>query len=337
MSALSDVARLAEVSPATASRALTGRGYVAAETRERVVAAAAEVGYLGYLGSPGSALSSTSHSVGVLVSDLTAWYTASVLEGVESALAPSEYELTLHCLGSEPGARRRVLERLLGNGDVSAVIAVGLELGREEASLLRALGRPVTAVGGRVEGIDTLAIDDRAAAALVTGHLISLGHESISHVGGEDLTSGDNGAHAERLAGFRQAMANAGLDAGPAIRVPAVSISDGHAAGLRLLADPRTRPTAIVAGTDELAIGVIIAARQLGIAVPEQLSVIGIDGHDLAEVFSLTTLAQNPREQGSSAARRMLAGLSGAIASDAPWPPAPVRLDVRGSTRAPQP
>lgn len=337
MSALSDVARLAEVSPATASRALTGRGYVAAETRERVVAAAAEVGYLSYLGSQSSSLSASSPSVGVLVSGLSAWYVGAVLEGIEATLAPSDYELTLHRLGAEPAGRRRVLERLLGHRDVAAVIAVGLELGREEASLLRALDRPVAAVGGRVEGIDTLAIDDRAAAAFVTGHLISLGHESISHVGGEDQSSGDNGAHAERLAGFRQAMSHAGLDASHAIRVRSVTIAEGYATALVMLADPRTRPTAIVAGTDELAIGVIVAARQLGIAVPEQLSVVGIDGHDLAEVFSLTTLAQNPREQGSSAARRMLAGLSGTLVGGAPWAPAPVRLDVRGSTRAPQP
>lgn len=329
MSALGDVARLAEVSPATASRALTGRGYVAAETRQRVVAAAAAVGYLS---SPTSSIY-RSPSVGILVSDFTAWFSGAALEGIESTLASSDYELAVHRLGSDPGARRKVLGRLLGRGDVAAVIALRIELRGDEASLLRSIDRPVMAVGARLEGIESVAIDDRTAAEFVTGHLISLGHENISHVGGGE--HGIGGTHAERHSGFQRAMENAGLTAGPVMHVSSVAISDGHAAGLVMLADPRTRPTAVVAGTDELAIGVILAARQLGIAVPEQLSVVGIDGHDLAEVFSLTTLAHDPREQGSAVARRVLARLSGDGPWDALWTPAAMRLEVRGSTRAP--
>ena len=103
-----------------------------------------------------------------------------------------------------------------------------------------------------------------------------------------------------------------------------------------MLADPRTRPTAVVAGSDEVAIGTIVAARQLGIQVPAQLSVVGIDGHELADMFALTTLAQDPKAQGTYAVGLAMSELTqGGDPGAKRWQPYPVRLEVRGSTTAP--
>ena len=88
------------------------------------------------------------------------------------------------------------------------------------------------------------------------------------------------------------------------------SMPGGYARGLAVLGDPRRRPTAIFAASDEIAFGLILAARELGIRVPTELSVIGIDGHPHAEMFRLTTLAQHPRMQGELAVRTLLAELA---------------------------
>ena len=333
MSALSDVARLAGVSKATASRALSGRGYVSTETRDRVVAAAAELGYV-VSTTAASLVTGQTRNVAVVIPHINRWYFGDVLEGIESALIAAGYDLTLYRLSSDSDERRRVFEYFLVRKRVDAVIAVGIELTHAEVALLDALGKPVVGIGGPIAGIATLSIDDVAAAALVTDHLISLGHTRIMHFGGDQVDEMDFRVHSQRLAGFRLAMEAAGLAHEGAFRATALSVPGGYAIGLAVLADPRTRPTAVFAGSDEVAIGTIVAARQLGIQVPNQLSVVGIDGHELADMFGLTTLAQDPAEQGATAVGRIMAEIDGEILGRA-WTPFPVRLEVRGSTRAP--
>jgi DNA-binding LacI/PurR family transcriptional regulator len=180
----------------------------------------------------------------------------------------------------------------------------------------------------------TISADDVAVAALATEHLISLGHRDIMHIGKLPDSDPDFHTHANRLSGYRAAMRSAGLT--PTARSTEFTIAGGYATGLAVLADPRHRPTAIVAGSDEVAIGVIVAARQLGITVPAQLSITGIDGHELASMFDLTTLAQDPNAQGALAVELIMRQLLGTgDEPDRAWRPYPVVLEVRGSTTAP--
>ena len=336
MSALSDVARIAQVSKATASRALSGNGYVSAETRDRVVAAAATIGYV-VSSNAASLVTGRTRNVGVVIPHINRWYFGEVLEGIESALIAAGYDLTLYRLSEDAADRRRVFEYFLVRKRVDAVLAVGIELTPHEVELLGSLAKPIVGVGGPIEGIATFSIDDVAAAALVTEHLISLGHTSIMHFGGDQRNEMDFRVHSQRLAGFRRAMDAAGLPSGDsAVRSTELSMPGGYELALAVLADPRTRPTAVVAGSDEVAIGTIVAARQLGIHVPAQLSVVGIDGHELAPMFGLTTLAQDPGAQGTTAVERVMAELEQESAPSARgWTPYPVRLEVRSSTTAP--
>ncbi|CAN5200206.1 LacI family DNA-binding transcriptional regulator [soil metagenome] len=339
MSALSDVARLAEVSKATASRALSGNCYVSPETRDRVIAAAAAIGYV-VSSTASSLVTGRTRNVGVVIPHINRWYFGNVLEGVESALIAAGYDLTLYRLSADAAERRRVFEYFLVRKRVDAVIAVGIELTPHEVALLGALDKPIVGVGGPIEGISTLSIDDVAAAALVTEHLISLGHTSIMHFGGDQAGEMDFRVHSQRLAGFRQAMDAAGLPSGAStFRTAELSMPGGYELALAVLADPRARPTAVVAGSDEVAIGTIVAARQLGIHVPAQLSVVGIDGHELAPMFGLTTLAQDPGAQGTAAVELVMSELDAEPGGSAPaergWRPFPVRLEVRSSTTAP--
>ncbi len=333
MAGLSDVAALAGVSKATASRALSGRGYVSAGTRAKVKDAASAIGFVASA-TAASLVTGQSHNVGVLIPILSRWYFSEVLEGIESALREAGYDLTLYRLSDDEDERRRVFDYFLMRKSVDAVIAVGIAMSAEEIGLLRSLRKPLVGIGGDVPGIPTVSIDDVAAARKATDHLIGLGHRRILHLGGDLEHQMDFRVHEKRLRGVRDSLDAAGLRHPDDFRPVPYSIQGGHAAGLAVLADALTRPTAIVAGCDEIAIGVIIAARQLGIPVPTRLSVVGIDGHPLAEMFQLTTIRQVPSALGTLAVSLALDRLldDDLDPEAVEWP---IEMVVRGTTTAP--
>ena len=336
MADLSDVARAAGVSKATASRALGATGYVADATRERVRLAADSLGYVPSA-TAASLVTGSTRNVAVVIPHINRWYFGAVLEGIEASLIAAGYDLTLYRLSDDSDQRRRVFDYFLVRKLVDAVISVGIELSPGEVERLRELGKPVVGIGGPIAGVATLSIDDEDAARHATEHLISLGHERILHIGGHLQDEMDFGAHALRAKGFRAAMADAGLPCdSDAVVTTELNLAGGHAAGRDGLAAPRSRPAAVLAGADEVAFGASLAARQLGSLVPSQLSVIGIDGHELAPLFRLTTLAQHPETQGRQAVDMILGAMRGE--ADEPtrvWHPFQPDLDVRGSTTAP--
>lgn len=334
MSILADVARMAGVSKSTASRALSGRGYVSHDTRRRVETAAAELGYV-VSSTAASLVTGRTRNVGVVIPYINRWYFAEVLEGIEKALIRSGYDLTLYRLSHDVELRRRVFDYFLVRKRVDAVIAVTIALSPHEVQMLQALGKPLAGIGGRVAGIPSLSIDDLEVSRLATEHLISLGHKRIMHVGGDQTEQMDFRVHSRRYDGFKEAIERAGLTVEDDFREAEFSVPGGYQVGLSLLGDPRTRPTAIFAGCDEIAIGIMIAARQLGISIPQDLSIIGIDDHPMAEMFGLTTLAQRPGSQGDRAVELLIQQIEHA---DAPVPDEhvvlPTQLIVRQSTAA---
>lgn len=333
MSAIGDVARLAGVSKSTASRALSGSGYVSAATRDRVLAAAAELGYVAS-SSAASLVTGRTRTVGVIVPRINGWFFGAILEGIESALGHADHGLMLYRVNDDEARRRRIFEYSLARKHVDAVITVGVALTPDELTALRSLGRPVVGIGGELDGIPTLSIDDAAAARFVTRHLVGLGHTRILHLGDDADEQEGFHVHSRRRAGVLEALAEAGIDEDGALHSVSYSVLGGYQGALEVLADPSTRPTAIVAGCDEVAIGTIVAARQLGIRIPAQLSVVGIDGHADAAMFGLTTLEQDPESQGRLAVELVL----GALAGETLRPEhraMPVHLAVRTSTTAP--
>jgi LacI family repressor for deo operon, udp, cdd, tsx, nupC, and nupG len=331
--AIADVAALAGVSKATASRALSGKGYVSPETRQRVVQAASTIGYVA---SPNAASLVTGHTknVGVVIPYIGRWFFGQILEGIEQQLLARGYDMTLYTLEPFSPARDRVFDFFLARKRFDGVIAVNIQPAGDELERLHRLGIPLVGIGGPLEGIPTIAIDDERVAALATEHLIRLGHQRIAHIGGSLAEQLDFSVHGERLAGYRAALADAGLAEADQFVPTQLSVPGGYDAAVQLLSNPANRPTAIFAASDEVAIGTIIAARRMGIAVPTDLSVIGIDGHDYAELFSLTTVEQHPREQGVIAADMILAGIDGGSAEPGVRD-LPTRLVMRSSTGRP--
>ena len=333
MSAIADVARLAGVAKATASRALSGRGYVSAETREKVIAAARQIGYVA---SPNAAslVTGRTQSIGVIIPYISRWFFGEVLESLELALLEHGYDMTLYNLPPASPERDRVFEFFLARKRFDGIISVGVALSEPEVDQLHRLGRPLVGIGGPIRGVPTIEIDDVAAARLATEHLLSLGHRHIVHVGGSQVDEMDFHVHSNRLRGFQAALTAVGLPVGGRFYSCDLTMPGGYDCGLDVLGDPRRRPTAIFAASDEIAFGLLLAARELGIRVPTELSVIGIDGLPHGEMFRLTTLAQHPRRQGALAVRTLLGALDNRVRPSESTV-LPTKLVIRSSTSAP--
>lgn len=303
MAGIADVARLAGVSKATASRAMSGVGYVSEATRQRVVAAAAELGYAPSTSAVSLATGRT-RTVGVIMPLINRWFFAEVLEGIHTALRDAGLDLTLYDAAPGSPGRATIFTDFLARKRFDGLIAVGLEPGDHESEQLARLNRPMVTVVGAPGPSSVIELDDLDTARRATEHLIALGHTHIAFVGGAEPGRRMR-VDGRRIEGYQRAMTDAGLAEHITVVASAVSMPGGYAAAADVLASSGTRPTAIDGLCDEVAIGAIIAARRLGIRVPSQLSVIGIDDHENAEMFSLTTLRQSPRDQGAQAVRML--------------------------------
>lgn len=297
MSTIADVAARAGVSKATASRALSGGGYVSAATRARVQAAAAALDYIGH-SSAMSLATGRSLSVGVIMPALDRWFFAELLAGIQEGLLPSGRDLVLYGIQEGTVERAHLFEAVLPRRRLDGIIAVGIQPSAHELERLLLVESTLVCVGAYRGDVSAVTIDDEGAARVATEHLIELGHRDIAFLGG----TADAALHAfgddRRLAGYRAAMAAAGLDDRIRHADGAPTMPGGYEAAVRLLGDRQGRPTALVAVCDEAAIGAIVATRRLGISVPAELSVVGIDDHEHAEMFALTTMRQQPHIQG---------------------------------------
>ena len=327
MAGIADVAARAGVSKATASRAPSGSGYVSDATRLRVRAAADELGYVPSTSAVSLATGRT-QNVGVVMPYVNRWFFAEVLEGIQQELLERGMDLTLYDARPGTPGRDRIFDDFLARKRFDGLIAVGLEPQDHELERLMQIDRPIVSVVGTGEQVSLIAIDDDYAARRATEHLLGLGHTEIAFLGGG---AGADWAHVDkqRLAGYDAAMTEAGLGDRRRHVTSEVSLPAGYQAAVDLLGDTRLRPTAIVAVCDEVAVGAIIAARRLGILVPGDLSVVGIDDHEYAEMFALTTLQQVPREQGRSAVQMLLAQIA-----DPGGPVEHVRMHARLIVRA---
>lgn len=334
MSTIADVAARAGVSKATVSRALSGHGYVSEATRTKVQYAASDLAYVAHSTATSLATGRT-HTVSVIIPSVDRWFFAELLEGIQESLLAFDHDLTLYGVRVGSAARLHLFDEALPRRRFDATIAVGIAPDSDEMERLLHLDRPLVTVSSHDKRASAVSVDDPTATRIATEHLIDLGHEDIVFIGGAGSDSAMSYSEAHRLAGYRAAMDAAGFTARHRHAAAASSMPGGYAAAADLLSDRRGRPTAIVGVCDEVAIGTIIAARRLGIAVPTELSVVGIDDHAHAEMFGLTTIQQRPREQGREAVRLLRDRME--------HPDAPIEhvvaasaLTVRSSTTVPR-
>ncbi|MFU8851976.1 LacI family DNA-binding transcriptional regulator [Micromonospora sp. SL1-18] len=339
MTRIDDVARLAGVSTATVSRALRGLPTVSAATRRRVLAAAEQ---LQYAVSPSASrlAGGKTGTVAIVVPRITRWFFATVVEAVEDHLHQNGYDLLLYNLGGREQTRRRVLRTASLHKRVDALILVATPLRPADVTALTKLDLPgvIISSGSGVPGWPCVRIDDVAAARTATRHLLDLGHTRIAHISGDPDDELAFTTHLDRRRGYQEALRAAGIRPDPSLDVESgFTVAGGTRATAELLARGEP-PTAIFAACDEMAMGAITALRDAGLRVPQDVSVIGIDDHDLAEVIGLSTIAQPAAEQGLLAAQILLDPLG--VRSPDPYPglaPPPGDADAGAGAEPPAP
>ncbi|MFP4634802.1 MAG: LacI family DNA-binding transcriptional regulator [Nitriliruptoraceae bacterium] len=301
---IDDVARHADVSVATVSRALRGLPNVAPSTRERVLRAADE---LQYVADPTASrlAGGRTQTVGLVVPMLGQWYYARVFTGVEGVIGAAGYDVLPFTM-SGPGGITRFIETLPFRRRVDGLIVVDAPLDEGQFEAVVASGVPVVTMGLFVEGVDGLSVDDVAAARLAVGHLVGLGHERIALIGGIEDDPFCFSVPVDRYRGYQEGLAAAGIAFDPELAVPGNFSLEGGAEAMHRLLSLDDPPTAVFAGSDEMAIGAMQVARDAGLRVPEQISIVGIDDHDVSEYVGLSTVRQNVISQGERAAQLLL-------------------------------
>lgn len=321
-----DVATLAEVSIATVSRSLRAHPSVSESTRRRVLEAAEQ---LGYAAQPRPVNPESGRRVAVLSPYFGRWFFGHVIEAIERVLHDRSLDVLL--LRTEPG-RRRVIPPDLHARGVVGVIILCLEPVTEEVQALLDRGIPVAVLGVNHPSLPHVRIDDVGAARVVTRHLLDLGHERIGLVGGLRYDTQPFRVQQDRRTGFLAELSDAGIAWDPRLEVNADFTARGAMRAVQPLLDMPEVPTAIVAESDEMAFGVMMAAQRRGIRVPEELSVVGFDDHELAEAWDLTTVAQPVEAQGELVAWQIISALNGGDDGNSAVV-MPTSLIVRGTTR----
>jgi LacI family transcriptional regulator, repressor for deo operon, udp, cdd, tsx, nupC, and nupG len=327
---IADVARLAGVSEATVSRAMRDFPQVRAELRDRVLAAAAELHYVA--DSNASRLASgKTKTVGLVAPQLTTWYVSQMSAGLEDVLHPAGNDLLISAL-STPTRRQELRDgRANFRQRVDAVVLVDAFVGSDWVPPVSE--PPSIVVGERLESGFSLGIDDEFGGELATTHLIGLGHRRIGLVGGQSPQASFSPVAELRRQGALRALTNNNLDVSHEY-TGMFTIEGGYAVTRALLELPRDdRPTALFCFSDEMAFGALQAARELGVSIPTELSIIGFDDHPVAESVGLTTVRQPVRELGRRAAERVLLAAAGELTNEHEL--LPIELVPRTSTSAP--
>jgi len=338
-SGIADVAALAGVSSATVSRSLSGQGNVAARTRERVRDAARTLSYVPSPYAVGLA-SGRTRTIAVVVPFLTRWYFSSVVSGVTEVLEAAGYDVLLYHLGSAAD-RDRFFARMPLARRVDGVLSLSMPLTDDHTLALRALDIPIVSVGSRMAGLPSVCIDEVAVAQTAVNHLIHLGHERIAFIGGvpDDADFGFVSSEL-RLRGYRLALTSVDHKPRAAQEVFGGYGIDGGAAAMARLLSGAELPTAVFAEYDELAIGALWSLRRAGLAVPHDISVVGVDDHEMAKVLDLTTVGQDAASQGVLAATLLLQTLNTNQGEPPEEAPAdvmlPTELILRGTTAPPR-
>lgn len=297
-----DVAEAAGVSVATVSRSLRGSQEISEATRLRVITVARELGY------ESQSRRTERKRVALVMPYVGRWYFSQVLEGVEGVLRGKDIDVIVHRLVDLDDRRLALLGHLPGH-EVDAVILVSMMPAEDEIRVLRDRAVPLSLIGVAHPDVPHVRIDDVAAGRAAASHLISLGHRRIALVSGARYERIPFAVAPERRRGFLQSLNAAGLDWDPSFEVYGDFTAAGARAAIAPLLEREDRPTAVVAESDEMGFGVAAAAASYGLRVPEDLSVVGIDDHDLAETLGLTTVAQPVTMLGELAAWQVVGRL----------------------------
>jgi LacI family transcriptional regulator len=329
-----DVARHAQVSTTAVSKVLNN-GYGASPAmRAKVHKAIAELGYRPHAAARG--MRGQTYTIGVMLPDVRNPFFPDILDGLTDHLRGTDYQVLLgpsHCNGEQ--AEAKVTEAMIDRGMDGLILIAPISPRTHLERIARAVPTVVIGRHGHSTAYDTVADDDTTGAKLIVDHLAELGHRGIAHIEHHETnpTRLAEMPNAIRADGYRAAMHANGLEAD--IVSTTYTREGGYLGAQQLLTRPR-RPTAIFAGADIVAIGVLEALTEAGLSVPDDISVAGYDNTTFAALgpISLTSVDQAGHHIGATAARLLLDRIA-----DRTRPTSQVKLSptlvVRRSTAAP--
>jgi len=296
---IDDVARLAGVSAKTVSRVFTQRELVAADTVERVLSAAKRLRFRPNTLARGLRRGG-SHAVGYVMGELGNPFYYKVAAGIEQELAASGYALLVATTDDSAEGEERVSDALLAQR-IAALLLIPVAEDQSYLEGERHLGTPIIAIDRPARNLvaDSIVLENRAGVLDATRRLIARGHRRIGYA----CNPASIYSQAERVAGYRTAMAEAGIaDTTPWERLE----DDRHLPAERVVRELLTgpdAPTAIICGNNRMTIGALRALRALG---DETTAIIGFDDFDTADVIGVTVITYNPVELGRATARLAL-------------------------------
>ncbi|MGQ9684601.1 MAG: LacI family DNA-binding transcriptional regulator [Anaerolineae bacterium] len=328
MATIRQVARRAGVAAITVSRVINRSGYVGEETRRRVEQAIAELDYVPDQLARGLR-SRRSHTLGLLVTDITNAFWTAVARGAEDTALQSGYALFL-CNTDESAAKQEQYLRALASRRVEGAVIAPASSDPGALQAATRTGMPVVVLDRRVPGwqADLVRGDSLGGSRMLVEHLLARGHKRIAHLGGPlGISTAD-----EREAGYRAALAAAEMEVDPRLVRRGDYKQEGGYSGTLDLVAQQPLPTAIFAANNALAVGALVALRERGLRVPEDVALVCFDDLPQASLVDpfLTVAAQPAYEMGATAVRLLLERLH-----EPARPPQeivlPVRLIVRRS------
>ncbi len=321
---IQDVARHAEVAVGTVSRVINGSLGVKPATRQRVLDVIKELDYSPNLIAR-SMTSRRTGSVGIIVPFFTRPFFNEVLRGVEVAITKLGHEFMLYNVQSDDQCQS-YFRKLPKQRKVDGLLVISLYPDDATAASFRRVGMPVVLVDAYHPLLTSLVVNNIEGAYLAVKCLIEYGHRRIGFING--IPEGDfhfSPAN-DRLAGMQRALSEAGIPYTPDLVLTAKwDRHGGKEAALQLLTRP-DRPTAIFATSDLQAVGVLEAARSLDLSVPADLSVIGFDGIELAEIMELSTVQQPIQLMGELGAQKLITQIENT--ADSVFRPELIRLQT---------
>jgi DNA-binding LacI/PurR family transcriptional regulator len=336
MVSIKDIARAAQVSHSTVSRALRNSPLVNTQTRALIHKLAGEAGYT--VSAVGRSLvTKRTSTIGVVVTTIADPFAGEVVSGIEEFALTHDYSVILAACHADPDRELRAVDSLQERR-VDGILVMASRIGALYLQRLSGMKVPIVLINSHHPGefVYSIRIDNVAGARLATKHLVELGHRRIAYIGDRFGFQSDM----ERLAGYRETLEEADLGFEPDLVVHGDGTPDGgRLAMLQLLSRPE-RPTAVFCYNDREAIGAMRAVREQGLRVPRDVSIAGFDDLFLSSYTDppLTTIQQPKREMGLQAGEMLLQLLHSQI-PHGEKPESRVTtgvLIVRGSTAPPR-
>lgn len=314
---IKDIAKAAGVTPGTVSRALRDSDRVNADTKKRIQRLADEMGY-----SPDaqarSLVMGRTQLIGVVVTTMTDPFIGGIVQSIESAAHDQGYAVILASSNDIP-EREIAAAKMLQSRRVDGVIVTSSRVGALYQASLEQPSVPVVLINSLAQhsGRHTLSIrvDNRHGGYLATNHLIQKGHRRIAYV----ASPADRSDNVERMAGYRDALTEAGLESDPSLVVQGTGRAGGGQRALPVLLSLHDPPSAVFCYNDMTAIGLIGAAREAGLHLPQDLAVVGFDDIAFAQFAypPLTTIAQPVDALGNGAIEMVLVLISDGDSAEA--------------------